>query len=321
MKRFFGLLFFALLLNGCDDGDLILETIYFEDATTQSCSTNDLIYKLNEKESLILQIPSDDFTNEPSTPGSPTIIDIDNDIYKVIYRFYNGTVAETNICSTIPPATPIVNDQWTGTSGKIQITTTAVKTTNTSENSTRITGYNHNIIFKNITFEKATGPQVYETFTFGDYVTSSTSLPFGFDTTVEQCSSSKQVYNYTSSESFTLDNLDPSLIQNVETPLNTPRTAVIGSVLNKLTYRLFSNGVLTPSYFCNTTTPSLPTVSQEWNAVDGVSGVSGIIEVTTIKNGTSAYKHTIVLKKVTLKKGNSDFKLGDNYNYGDLITY
>ena len=45
------------------------------------------------------------------------------------------------------------------------------------------------------------------------------------------------------------------------------------------------------------------------------------IEVTTVKNGTTAFKHTIALKNVTLKKGNSDFKLGDNYTYGELLTY
>jgi hypothetical protein len=29
--------------------------------------------------------------------------------------------------------------------------------------------------------------------------------------------------------------------------------------------------------------------------------------------------NTIVFKKVTLKEGNSDFLLGDNYAYGDLL--
>jgi hypothetical protein len=80
---------------------------------------------------------------------------------------------------------------------KIQIFTTAVKTLNETENSTRISGYNHNIVFKNITFAKAT-EQVYETFPFGDYVTSAT-FAFSFDKTVK-CNSSNLVYNYTSSE-------------------------------------------------------------------------------------------------------------------------
>lgn len=319
MKRILSLLAFAILFNSCDDGNLTLETINFEDITTQSCSANEILYKLKDREALLLQIPLSSFKNEPTTSGSPTSINIDNSTYRVVYRFYNGTISSNNICSIIPPATPYVNDQWTVSAGTIQITTTADISTNTSNNSTRINGYNHNIIFKNITFDKNNGTQVYDSFTFGLYKTTITALPFGFEKELKQCTTSKQVYDFKGSEAFTLDNLEASLIVNEETPLNTPRTALIGSVKNKVTYRLYS-GIITPNYFCATTTPTTPTISQEWNALDGVAGVSGIIEVTTIKNGTSAYKHTIVLKNTTLKKGNNDFRLGDNYIYGELTT-
>lgn len=316
MKRFLGLLICVLAFNSCDDGDLILEDINFEDVDTQSCDTNDIIYKLKEKEALLLEIPKSVFVNEPTVPGTPTVIDIDNATNQVVYRFYNGIIASENICNTIPPALPNVTDQWTASSGKIQIITTTIKSTDAANNSTRITGYNHNITFKNITFDKTVGTQVYKTFPFGDYPTAPTNtLPFSFEKVVKQCATLKQLYNRTSSEALTIDNIDPALIVNTETTLNTPRTAVIGSVNNKLTYRLYSNGVLTDAYFCNTTVPILPSISEEWNAVNG-----GTIEVTTVKNGTTAYKHTIVLKNVVLKKGNSDFKLGDSFPYGDLIT-
>ncbi len=315
MKRILGILICIVAFNSCDDGDIILEDINFEDATTQSCSTNNIIYKLKEKEALLLEIPKTSFVNEPTVTGNPTLIDIDNSTNQVVYRFYNGTIVAENICNTIPPATPYVTDQWTASSGKIQIITTTIKSTDATNNSTRISGYNHNIVFKNITFDKGNGTQVYKTFPFGDYTTAPTNiLPFGFEQVVKQCSTPKQLYNRTSSEALTIDNIDPALIVNTPTPLNTPRTAVIGSLNNKLTYRLYS-GLLTDEYFCNTTVPVLPAISEEWNAVNG-----GIIEVTTVQNGTTAYKHTIVLKNVVLKKGNSDFKLGDNYPYGDLIT-
>ena len=314
MKRFLGILICALAFNSCDDGDLILEDINFDDVNTQSCDTNDILYKLKEKEALLLEIPKSVFVNEPTVPGNPTIIDIENSAIQVVYRFYNGTIATENICNTIPPALPNVTDQWTASSGKIQIITTTIKTTDATNNSTRITGYNHNITFKNITFDKATGPQTYDPFPFGDYTTAPTNnLTFGFEQVVKQCATSKQLYNRTSSEALTIDNIDPALIVNTETPLNTPRTAIIGSLNNKLTYRLYSD-LLTDDSFCSTTVPQ-PVIKEEWNALSG-----GIIEVTTIKNGTTAYKHTIVLKNVVLKKGNSDFKLGDRFPYGDLTT-
>jgi hypothetical protein len=319
MKRVFSLLVFVLLLNGCDDGNLTLETIDFEDAATLSCSNNNIIFKLKPSEALLLEIPKTTFVNEPTVPSSPIVLDIDNTTNRVIYRFYDGTVSLENICNTIPPAKPFVSDQWVATSGKIEITTTIISAAGSIAGSTKITGYNHRIVFKNITFAKTNGEQRYETFVFGDYVTTIDPLPFNFDKTVDQCSNKKDVYNYNGGEAFTIDNLDPTLIVNVETPVNTPRIALIGDVINKLTYRLY-NGVLTPSYFCNLIPPPIPLIKEEWNGVKGVANTSGIIEVSTIKSGTTAFKHTIVIKNATLKKGNSSFKLGDVYTYGELIT-
>lgn len=321
MKRVISLLVLALFCNSCDDGNLTLENIDFDDITTiQSCANSDVLFKLKEKEALLLQIPKTTFVNDPSDAGAPTLIDIDNSTYRVIYRFYNGAITADNICSTIPPANPSVTDQWTGTDGKISILTTAISSTSTTDNITRITGYNHAISFKNITFARNGGDQKYETFAFGNYVSPiEFTTPFAFDQEIEQCATSKQLYNYINQEALTIDNIDPSLIVPEETPLNTPRKALIGTLKNKLTYRLYK-GVLGATYFCNATTPLLPVVNEEWNAENGVEGISGVIEVSTIKNGTSGYKHTIVIKKASLWKGNSKIYLGDAYTYGVLLN-
>ncbi|MDO8316300.1 MAG: hypothetical protein Q7T12_02130 [Flavobacterium sp.] len=312
MKRVLSLLVFSMFLNGCDDGDLIQEDINFEDVTAQKCTTNSIIYKLKDSEALIFEatgitFPTETTSQELSISGSN----------RVIYRFYDSLVSNLTICESIPPATPIVTDQWTATGGQIVINTTAVKTTNETDNSTKITGYNHNITFKNITFDKGNGTQVYETFAFGDYLIAATPLPFAFNKTLEQCSSSKQLYDYNSSEALILD-VDPTLIVNEATPLTAPRTGLISDTKNKLTYRLFS-GLVTDAYFCNTTFPATPVVTEEWIGVAGVANTSGIVEVTTTAFG-NGFKHTVVLKKVKMKKGNSDFILGDNYIYGELLT-
>lgn len=316
-KTLYGLIT-ALLFISCDDGNLTQETISFDTVTTQSCSSNGIIYKIKDHEALLIQIPTTSFTDEPTPIGSPTIIDI-NSTNRVVYRLYDNTIPSAMFCETIPPSSPKVTEEWIATSGKIQITTTAIKSTNATTGRTSITGYNHTIVFKNITFAKQNGTQVYETFAFGDYSRNITPLTLGFDDTLEQCSVSKQIYNYNSSEALTLDNIDANLIQNQITPLNTPRTALIGNTTNKLTYRLFTNGVLTPNYFCNTTIPTVPAVGQEWIAEAGVANTKGIIEVTTT-NVLNTYTHHIVLKKATLVKGNNNFTLGDSYVLGDLIT-
>ena len=312
MKRVLSLLVFSMFLNGCDDGDLIQENIDFDVVTAQKCTTNNIIYKLKDSEALIFEATGVTFPTE--TTSQELNISSSN---RVIYRFYNGTVTASTICESIPPATPIVTGQWTATGGKIVINTTAVKTTDETDNSTKITGYNHNITFKNVTFDKGNGTQVYETFAFGDYLISATPLPLAFNKTLEQCSSSKQLYDYNSSEALILD-VDSALIVNEATPLNAPRTGLISDTKNKLTYRLFS-GLVTDAYFCNTTFPATPVVTEEWIAVAGIANTSGIIEVTTTVFG-NGFKHTVVLKKVKMKKGNSDFILGDNYIYGELLT-
>ncbi|HEU4790490.1 MAG TPA: hypothetical protein VFS71_12440, partial [Flavobacterium sp.] len=248
MKQFLGILICVFAFTGCDDGDLIVDTIDFSDVTTSSCSDNNLIFKLKESESLILNIPEETFTENPTAANDPIELDI-NATNQVVYNFYDGKVATGNICDLIPPATPNIKNQWEASSGIIQITTTAVKKLNETDNSTRITGYNNSIVFQNITFTKPDGTtQFYETFPFGDYLKTIDQLPFGFQGLLNICTDSGQVYDFTESEAFTL-NIDPALIDNVVTPAGSPRTGVIGLVKNKLVYRLF-NGVVPPSYFC-----------------------------------------------------------------------
>ncbi|WP_264563836.1 hypothetical protein [Flavobacterium sp. N3904] len=314
MKQFLGIVVCALALNSCDDGNLIVENIDFTDVPTQSCTTNDLLYKLNDQESLILNIPSTTFSNNPTDVGDPISLDI-NSTNQVVYTFYNGKVVTANICDVIKPPTPSVNSQWNATSGKIQITVTQQSTSDATNNSTTITGYNNNIVFKNITFDKGDGTtQFYETFSYGDYLVKAVPLPFAFNGILSKCDNSNEVYDFSPSESFTLI-IDPLLIANEVTLPNKPRIGVIGATVNKLAYRLFTNGVVTKSYFCNATVPVLPSVSQEW-----LGKVGGTIEVTTTTLTANSFTHTIVLKNVTLLKGNSSFLLGDNYKYGELIT-
>ncbi|AOW10764.1 hypothetical protein [Flavobacterium gilvum] len=313
MKRFLGILVCLLALASCDDGDLIVDTIDFSAVTTSSCPDNNLIFKLKESEALILNIPEETFVNDPTDPNAPIKLDIGS-ANQVVYNFYNGKVVADNLCALIPPAIPSINKQWFASSGVIEITTTAVKKLDETNNSTRITGYNHNIIFKNITFKKEDNTtQFYETFPFGDYLKNIDPLPFNFSELLQICSNNGQVYVFSESASFTLD-IDPALIANEVTPINSPRVGTIGPVKNKLAYRLF-NSVLRSDYFCQPTTPILPTIKEEWFGRTG-----GTVEVTTTTSGPNTFKHTIVFKNVTLEKDNSNFQLGNNYKYGELQT-
>ncbi|MFH7002577.1 hypothetical protein [Flavobacterium bizetiae] len=321
MKKYASLLLFALILNGCDDGDLTVDTIDFSSETikAQTCdpTTNKLIYKLKTQESLLLQLDDNSIKNDPSVYA----YDIDNDgngKYRVVYRAYDGTVATANICGTIPPKTPNITEEWIGTAGKIEITTVSVPGAASTDGSTTIIGYNHTIVFRNITFAKPAGDQVEAEYVFGNFGTSYTAPNTVFTNPVQQCTNtSKQVYNFNASSALTIDNIDPALLVNEKT--TTPRTGLINAngTTNKVLLRTYINGTLTQGYFCNTTIPSTPAVSETWIAQDGLAGESGIIEVTTT-NVNKVFTHTIVLKNVTLQKDHSSFKLATNYVLGNL---
>lgn len=320
MKKYACLLLFALLLNGCDDGDLTVETFDFSTVNADHCDdTFQLIYKIKGQESLLLQLPEETLENQVTPAGAPVILDIDS-AHKLFYRTYDGTVSKANICDAIRPSTPNVTDEWSAASGQIEISTTVNYTVNETENSTRISGYTHNIVFKNLTYSKPSGDQIGPSFIFGDIVTPAVGLKLDFEEAAEQCGTSKQIYNYSTGNatSLTIDNIDPNLIVNEVTPPNSPRTALITSTNNKVAYKVYE-GVLTSSYFCNTTTPTSPAVTQTWNGENGVAGQSGIIEVVTATLGPNVFTHTITLKNVILNNGNVSFKLGNSFLLG-IVT-
>lgn len=306
MKRFFGLLICAIAFAACDDGDLVVDTINFDEVTTSTCGdANNLLFKLKESEALILNVPEETFKEEATE--EPTRLNI-NEQNQVVYNFYDSKVTANSICDLIPPASPNVKNQWNAESGVMEITTVVVKKVDETNNSTSITGYKHNIIFKNITFGKGDGTtQFYESFVFGDYLKNITPLALAFKQDLRFCASAGTVYETSAAEALILT-IDPLLIVNEDTPKDKPRTGVIGPVKNKLVYHLYSD-VVPIDTFCGATDLL---VKEEWLGVAG-----GTIEVTTTSIG-NVFTHTIVLKNVSLAKGNNDFRLGDVYKFGNL---
>ncbi|MEK8180104.1 hypothetical protein WMW71_07100 [Flavobacterium buctense] len=324
MKRILGLLAIILLISACDDGELTVDTIDFEDVPVQKCPQKEILYKISDSKMLILAIPLDNFEEDETPENNPTEVNISGDI-QVIYRQYSAAPTSANICDLVTSATPNLTEEWIATSGTIQITSTAIKSVNTTTGITQITGYRHYIVFQDITFLRPDGStQAYlgeDTFVFGNYNATVSPLAFGFDEEANKstCDNDNRIFNFNSSEAFILDLADyANLFQSAET--TTPRTAYI-SATNKVNYRLYS-GTVNNTYFCTTPVPATPTLTdQNWFANDGVEADgTGIIEVTTTNSSPGFFLHTIRLKKVTMTKGNSDFYLGDDYLYGSIIT-
>lgn len=322
MKKILSLIFLSVLFQSCDDGDLTVEKIDFADVTASSCG--ETIYKLNGNEALYLKIPAsfNAFQNETTLDEQPRVIPIGGSV-SVTYRAYNGRPSAANICETPGPISPAATAEWIATAGSIEIKTIAIYSVDETTGATRISRYSHRIVFKNIIFSKPEGTQIYDTFDFGEFSTTATTFPFNFSADdLKICPTNNVLYNARTNgiEGISIQNFDANLLSTNN--LGVPKTGLLSSSTNTLTYRLFDTALTVSdnaNYFCVGTFPDFPPTTAIWTAQNGVADVSGIIEVTTTTNGTG-YLHTIILKRVTFQKGNDTFYFGDSIVLGNLLT-
>ncbi|MCL9771181.1 hypothetical protein NAT47_12230 [Flavobacterium sp. HXWNR69] len=166
MKKLLVLVASVFMLQACDDGDITLESFNFNPDNVDNCTNNNLVFNINRNEILILNLEPSSFINEPTPVGSPRVVNV-NSNNQIIYRIYSSNVNSSSICSTIPPANPVVQNEWNATGGTIEIITNAVYATN----GTTITGYTHNIKFKNVNFSGSANSFSFTEYNFGNYLT------------------------------------------------------------------------------------------------------------------------------------------------------
>ena len=166
MKKIIVLLASVFMLQACDDGDITLESFNFDTVTVQNCTTNNLVYKINRNELLLISVPETNFPNEVTVVGSPRIVNV-NAENRIVYRLYSDNVTSTTICSVLPPASPVVQKEWNATGGTIEIITNAIY----AADGITITGYTHNIKFLNVNFSNPENSFSFTEYIFGNYVT------------------------------------------------------------------------------------------------------------------------------------------------------
>lgn len=134
-------------------------------AATQTCTGNNLVFKYNNSNALLLDIDPALFDH---TLGTKTaLISATN---KVIYRVYNGSLNNNFFCSAIPPTSPTLTEEWVAEDG-VAVTSGIIKVETTQET---LTTYKHVIKLYNTTFKK--GVQSYNPtpgadFLFGELIT------------------------------------------------------------------------------------------------------------------------------------------------------
>ena len=174
MKKFIVLIVCSFIFNSCNDGEIKLATFNFDPAAAiNSCSPNNgLFFKVKNNEALILKTPISTFANTVTATNSPRSIVI-NGSNQVIYRSFNSLISSSYFCGNLPPASPSVTEEWNasngiaGTSGLIEVTTSQIINPTTND----ITGYNHYVEFKNITFSNGVNSFTYENYIYGNFVT------------------------------------------------------------------------------------------------------------------------------------------------------
>jgi hypothetical protein len=323
-KYFFLLLCMMTLTTACDDGDFDVQNFDFSTSQTQFCNSgsvnNFFLYKINNNEVLIVRFPESVLANPITPTESPRILDLIEIAgnVEVIYRLYDNPLTSNSICTTIPPTSPNVIDEWVATSGKIRIISTVNKSNfgTSSPGANQISGYTHDIEFLEINFLKQNGTeQFYDILEFGNYRTSAvnTLAPFaGSNNHCEPSNGSIRLFKNTLNQVIQLE-VPTSLFINEVTPINQPRVANLNDD-HRFSYLIFSNNVVSGTY-CNTP----PTVLEVWLGRTQNLNTTPTIEVTTTQESTG-YRHAIVLKNVFVERGNVNFTFGENYNYGSYFT-
>ncbi len=115
----------AVIVAGCDDGDIIFEDLSFTNVAVAACepvegaaSNSYVFYKLdrtnNESISLELTVP-DDLINTNAIYGPYTL----NATNKIEYRKFNGQPPTDYFCNSVPVTTPGVTELYTSRNGGI----------------------------------------------------------------------------------------------------------------------------------------------------------------------------------------------------------
>ncbi len=155
MRKLFLPVLLLLLLISCSDGDLQIESIDFNSASVQFCTTpqtgtSNILFKISEDEALILDLQSGALDNgvvgetistSSSVPGQSTLT----------YRIFSDGVSSSYFCDDIPPATPTVVDEIEAEDGIILIETVA------NDDSTEFV---HTISLSEISFVNSSGERI-----------------------------------------------------------------------------------------------------------------------------------------------------------------
>ncbi len=142
-----------LLVLGCSDGELQIETIDFDDQAIDFCGTattqTELLFKLKGSETLILELQSGLLQNEVTGDTLQSPIPSQS---QLIYRILSEAVNDSYFCDPIPPVVPSVVEEVPAETGAVYIFT--------SQSPNDSTLFEHRIWFKDVSFVNEAGERL-----------------------------------------------------------------------------------------------------------------------------------------------------------------
>ncbi len=118
MRTFFCLYSFLILLFACNDGDVIISQIDFENNTLELCGDSGeyVFYKINpiNQETLALKLKTTDAIL--NTEATRTYA-LNQTTHNVTYRVFNQAITSSYFCNTIPPSSPLFIKNYESTAG------------------------------------------------------------------------------------------------------------------------------------------------------------------------------------------------------------
>lgn len=299
MKKIIGLLVASAFITACDDGDMVFENLNFDGVQIQKCTDNELYFKINNNELLLV-----DFTRPISAVQSGSWLDPEVELdqrtsppanadIKIYYRTYDGTVNNNVICSIIAPANPRVTSEYISVPGGTIFYTRTI--TPAVDQGVVNISYAYTINFQNITLTDGTSEIKYTSFPFGTYAYETTRLTFNIPQFV-YCSEENALAGHNAISDFS------KLI--LPDDFQFPTTATTRTIqLNDnqyFSYLVYSENLsnITP---CDTIDKP---IREEWIATEGTI----IIETQTSATGQ---RHLLKIQNALFQKGNSSFVMTD----------
>src|SRR5690606_3746951 len=182
MKKIILLVFGFMLAVSCDDGDMVFESLNFDDVALRKCEEKELYFKVKGQEMLLINLVSP--TGEPLINDNLQVGEelevLTNSTNQIVYRLYDSNISnQTMLCDDVPPAFPQVVDEYLSQeNGSVLITKQLQVRGEESKQNNFSVAYNFSILFQNIVLSQGEQQIKYPNYTFGTYQAESYTLNF-----------------------------------------------------------------------------------------------------------------------------------------------